>query len=186
VAAIALNATTLGIPCLYYGSEQGFDGHGSNDRYLREAMFGGEFGPFRSRHAHAFDEDNETYRQVSRVLAVRRRLPALRRGRQYLRQISGDGTRFGYPQLFGGEMRSVVAWSRLFAGTEALAAINTDPDRPRTAWVTIDDDLHPHGAKMTCLFSTDRAQEGQTLDVEPRNGKAVELTVPPGGFVLYA
>ncbi|WP_127502751.1 alpha-amylase family glycosyl hydrolase [Actinoplanes solisilvae] len=186
VAAIALNALTLGIPCLYYGGEQGFDGHGPNDRYLREAMFGGSFGPFRSRGAHAFDEDNETYRQVSRILSLRRTQPALRRGRQYLRQISGDGVNFGYPQLFGGEMRSVVAWSRLFAGTEAVAAINTDPDNARTAWVTIDDELHPLGAKLTCLFSTDRGQEGQTLDVEPRNGKAVELTVPAGGCVIYS
>jgi len=184
VAAIALNATTLGIPCLYYGSEQGFDGHGPNDRYLREAMFGGDFGPFRSRGAHCFDETSEMYGQVARVLELRRRLPALRRGRQYLRQISGNGVDFGYPTLVGGEMRSVVAWSRLFAGTEALAAINTDPDRARTAWVTIDDS-HADGAKLTCLFSTDANQEGHQLPVEPRNGKAVELTVPPGGFVVY-
>jgi glycosidase len=32
VAAIAFNAATLGIPCLYYGSEQGLDGSGPNDR----------------------------------------------------------------------------------------------------------------------------------------------------------
>ena len=40
VAALALNATTLGIPCIYYGSEQMFDGEGSGDsadRYIREA-----------------------------------------------------------------------------------------------------------------------------------------------------
>ncbi|HTJ37714.1 MAG TPA: hypothetical protein VL738_31160 [Dactylosporangium sp.] len=29
-------------------------GEGGNDRYIREAMFGGEFGPFRSRGGHAF------------------------------------------------------------------------------------------------------------------------------------
>src|SRR6266849_9146811 len=41
VSAIALNLCTLGIPCIYYGSEQGFDGAGGNDLYIREAMFGG-------------------------------------------------------------------------------------------------------------------------------------------------
>lgn len=41
LAAVGLNLTTLGIPCLYYGTEQQFDGRGDGDRYIREAMFGG-------------------------------------------------------------------------------------------------------------------------------------------------
>ena len=60
---LALNATTLGIPCIYYGSEQGFDGGGDNDRYIREAMFGGEFGAFRSRQRHFFNEDGFVYQR---------------------------------------------------------------------------------------------------------------------------
>ncbi|GID27858.1 alpha-amylase family glycosyl hydrolase [Paractinoplanes brasiliensis] len=186
LAALALNATTLGIPCVYYGSEQVFDGGGDNDRYLREAMFGGEFGPFRSRGGHSFDENHPVYRQFARVLALRRRLPALRRGRQYLREISGDGVSFGLPRVLGDRMLSVVPWSRLFAGAEVVAAINTDPDHPRTAWVTVDDDLHSPGDSLTCQFSTDPADEGRRARVEARNGKAVELTVPPAGFVVYA
>jgi glycosidase len=53
-AATAIQPLTLGIPCLYYGTEQGFagpeeseqrwlPGWGGNDRYLREAMFGPQF-----------------------------------------------------------------------------------------------------------------------------------------------
>lgn len=185
VAAVALNATTLGIPCIYYGSEQGFDGHGGNDRYIREAMFGGDFGPFRSRGAHAFDEDHPTYRQIAQILAVRRNIPALRRGRQYLRDISGDGVAFGPPAMIGGQLRSVVAWSRIFADHEVLAAVNTDPYQPRTAWVTIDNSLHAAGDTLTCRYSTDPAHEGQTVAVEPTNGKAIQLTVSPSGFVVY-
>ena len=52
-AGVAIQFLTLGIPCLYYGTEQGFagpeasewpwlPGWGGNDRYLREAMFGPE------------------------------------------------------------------------------------------------------------------------------------------------
>ncbi|MBM2622794.1 hypothetical protein JIG36_45570 [Actinoplanes sp. LDG1-06] len=186
LAALALNATTLGIPCVYYGSEQAFDGHGDNDRYIREAMFGGDFGPFRSRGGHAFDETNPIYRDLSRVLRLRRRLPALRRGRQYLREISGDGDSFGLPRMLGGRMLSVVPWSRLLAGAEVVCAINTDPDHSRTAWVTVDNELHTQGDSLTCLFSTDQAAEGERVRVEPRNGKAVRLTVPAAGFVLYA
>ncbi|MFI5841937.1 alpha-amylase family glycosyl hydrolase [Catenuloplanes sp. NPDC051500] len=186
VAALALNAATLGIPCVYYGSEQLFDGQGGDDRYLREAMFGGAFGPFRSRGRHAFDEDHPVYRQVARILALRRTVPALRRGRQYLREISGDGTHFGTPAPIGdGPMRSLVPWSRIFADHEVLCAINTDPFAARTAWVTVDALLHPPGTTLTCTFNTDQGLEGTTVRAEPRNGSAVQLTVPPGGFVAY-
>ena len=61
-------STTLGIPCIYYGSEQFFDGHGRNDRYIREAMFGGEFGTFGSRGRHFFNEESPAYRELTKVL----------------------------------------------------------------------------------------------------------------------
>jgi glycosidase len=100
-----------GIPCIYYGSEQKFDGSGSgpgNDRYIREAMFGGSFGAFRSHGRHFFDESAPVHGELSRVLAVRRAEPALRRGRQFLRQISGNGTDFGYPASSGGAPFTVM------------------------------------------------------------------------------
>jgi glycosidase len=182
--ALALNATTLGIPCVYYGSEQGFDGRGGDDRYIRESMFGGAFGAFRSRDRHCFDENAPLYRELSKVLALRRELMPLRRGRQYLRQISGNGTDFGFPRRIGGELRSVVPWSRLFVDDEVLLAINTDADHASTAWVTIDDALHATGSTLVYRYSTDPAQIGQTATVEDRNGKAAQVSVPPAGFVV--
>ena len=44
---MAVQLTTMGIPCIYYGSEQGFDSGGrpnGSDLVLRENMFGGRFG----------------------------------------------------------------------------------------------------------------------------------------------
>jgi len=176
-----LNVTTLGIPCIYYGSEQRLDGSGGNDRYLRETMFGGAFGAFRSTGGHVFDESGTVYREVARILAVRRATPALRRGRQYLRQISGDGVGFGHPGL-----RSAVPWSRIFADREVLLAINTDPLLPHTVWVTLDAGLHAAGSVLVCRYSTDQAQEGREVTVEARNGRAVQITVPAAGFVIYS
>lgn len=184
-AVLGLNVATLGIPCIYYGTEQAFDGSGGNDRYLREAMFGGPFGAFRSRERHCFNEDSPAYRALAEILALRRQTLALRRGRQYLREISGDGVHFGVPQMIGGQLRSVVAWSRLFDEQEILCAINTDPEQPRAAWVTVDDERHHAGDVLRCRYSTDPAQRDATLVVEARNGTAVRLTVPPGGFVLF-
>jgi glycosidase len=184
---LALNALTLGIPCIYYGSEQCFDGRGGSDRYIRESMFGGEFGAFRTRGLHFFNEDNPVYRELAKVLEIRRKNIVLRRGRQYLRPISAadDGVCFSLPEMVGGEIRSVVPWSRIFNGKEMLLAINTDYDQPKTAWVTIDNDLHQGGDVLQCIYSKDAAQIGQSVTVEARNGKAVLITVPAAGFVIF-
>jgi glycosidase len=184
---LALNAMTLGIPCIYYGSEQCFDGEGGSDRYIRESMFGGEFGAFRSRGVHFFNEENPVYQELAKVLDIRRKNIVLRRGRQYLRPISdaNDGVRFGLPQMVGNQMRSVVPWSRIFNGKEMVLAINTDYDQPRTAWVTIDNELHQAGDGLKCIYSTDATQIGQVVTVEARNGKAVLVTVPAVGFVIF-
>ncbi len=190
LAILAFNATTVGIPCIYYGTEQLFDGEGagnSADRYIREAMFGGEFGPFRSRGHHCFNEDLPVYRELARIHGLRRQELSLRRGRQFLRQISGNGADFGFPARIGaGPMRSIVAWSRIFNDREVLAAINTDPETASAAFVTIDDSLHSAGSRLTCLYSTDTSEIGGTVAVEPRNGKAIFLRVPSAGFVVYA
>ena len=186
VAAIGLEATTLGIPLIYYGTEQAFDGEGGNDRYIRECMFGGDFGPFRSRGRHCFNEDHFVYGEIARILAVRRRLLALRRGRQYLREISGDGVHFGDPVMLGGTIRAVVPWSRLFDGAEVLCAINTDAHQPLTAWSVVDHDLHEPGQRFRCAYSTDPAQIGTDVTVENRGLiRAVRLQLPSAGFVIY-
>ena len=136
---------TLGIPCIYYGTEQSFDGHGSGDgadRFIREAMFGGEFGSFASRQRHFFNEDTAVYRELAKIIQLRQEDRIYTRGRQFLRPISGDGINFGFPAMIGDQLISIVPWSRLLDDQEVVLAINTDVNQPRTAWVTIDASLH--------------------------------------------
>lgn len=187
--ALALNLTTIGIPCIYYGTEQLFNGSGQGDgadQFLRETMFGGEYGAFQSRNRHFFNEGGVVFKELSKIAKIRREKLPLRRGRQFLRQISGNGVDFGFPQLVGNEIRSVIPWSRIFNDQEMLLAINTDPRERRTAWVTIDNGLHRAGDDtLRCIYSTDSAQIGEELTIEAINGKAVKLTVPAAGFVIF-
>ena len=104
---------------------------------------------------------DSVFQELSKILALRRQKIALRRGRQYLRSISGDGINFGLPDVVGGRMLSVVPWSRSFDDQILLAAINTDPDQARTAWVDLDPDDNPAGKTMQCLYSNDPAQIGE-------------------------
>ena len=71
-----------GIPCLYYGTEQGLHGSGS-DPAVREALWG----------SPGFQQDSFYYQQISRISEARASTPALRYGRFYFRPISGDGRR---------------------------------------------------------------------------------------------
>ena len=183
IAVIGLNLTSLGIPCLYYGTEQGFDGKGGNDRYIRESMFGGNFGAFRSKGVHFFKEENPWFPEISKIAAIRQKYLALRRGRQYLRQISGNGTDFGYPVLMSDRMNSIVAWSRICNDQEILCAFNTDQQNETIAYVTIDESLHAIDSNLKCLYAS--GPSPVQVNVEIRNGKAVRLTIPPAGFVIY-
>jgi glycosidase len=183
---LAINTTTLGIPCIYYGTEQAFDGEGDNDRYIRESMFGGEFGAFRTRQRHFFNEDQPVYKTLADILAVRKRKIALRRGRQYLRTISGDGQNFGLPVILGDRMRSIVPWSRSFDDENLLLAINTDPDHARSAWVDLDGNTNPGGKRLTCIYATSPDQIGHEEIVQDTGGRRmIHLTVPAAGFVIY-
>lgn len=193
-AALGLNLTSAGIPCIYYGTEQGFNGadprtddNSFSDVFLRECMFGGDFGSFRSSGKHFFNEKNEIYRFVQKVTRLRREHLELSRGRQYLRPVSESGRdgEFYYPQPVNGELHWVIAWSRIFAGSESLCAINTDTERELTLWIVVDSAIYAAGSTMTCLFSTDALQLGRSVSVMPIEGSAVQITVPAAGFVVY-
>jgi hypothetical protein len=123
---------------------------------------------------------------VQEVNRIRRENIALRRGRQYLRQVSESGEDFYYPQPVNGALHWVIAWSRIFAGSECLCAINTDPERELTLWIVVDSAIHSAaGSAMSCIFSTDSLQVGTSVPVLPLQGSAVRITVPAAGFAVY-
>jgi glycosidase len=189
---MAVQLTTMGIPCIYYGSEQGFDSGGrpnGSDLVLRENMFGGRFGSLCSQGRHFFNEDGGLYRALAALMALRKKLLPLRRGRQTLHHISGDGLRFGLPHRLGDRMRSLVCWSRLFIDQEVLVAVNTDEAQPVTAYSTVAPTFRVEGDEFHLLFwyaPREASPPPSSLTVERKNGPlAVRITLPAAGFALY-
>jgi glycosidase len=116
--------TMQGIPCIYYGSEQGLEGNGDRREFAREALWG---------RANAFAQDHRLYNHIKDLSALRNMYPALRYGRQYFRQCSGNDSDFGYSPFNGG----VIAFSRILNSQELLVAANTntvDPDNRFDSW----------------------------------------------------
>lgn len=185
ICAIGVNLCTMGTPCLYYGSEQAFDGQGGSDQYIRECMLAGPFGAFRSQGKHFFNPKHRVYRETAKIAALRRALLPLRRGRQYLRAISGNGFHFGPPKMQGGSLRSVVAWSRIFDQEEVVCAFNNNLAQPQQVWVTIDQVLNRPGEVYRYRYATGQAADQLAgVPVEARNGCALYLDVPPGAMVI--
>jgi len=189
---VATQLTTMGIPCIYYGTEQSFDSGGRPsgfDLVLRENMFGGRFGGKCTQERHFFDEEAPLYKALAGLIDLREQLLPLRRGRQMLHEISGDGSGFGVPRLLGERMRSIVAWSRLFVDQEVLVAFSTDPEQPLTAYSTVAPRFRAPGHVLKLIFWHAPAAVSpppQELVVERRSERlAVQLTVPPAGFVMY-
>jgi len=189
---VATQLTTMGIPCIYYGTEQEFDSGGrpsGSDLVLRENMFGGNFGGKCTRGHHFFDESGPLYEALSKLIDLRKQLLPLRRGRQMLHEISGDGINFGLPHVMGDRMLSIVAWSRIFVDLEVLIAFSTDRERSLAAYSTVASRFRSEGDLLKLIFwhapgaATPPPSE---LAVEDRGGVfAVHMTLPPAGFVIY-
>jgi glycosidase len=198
--ALAVNLTTSGIPCIYYGTEQAFDSGGQpspNDVVLRENMFGGRFGGKCSKGAHFFDEDAPLFRAVSKLCALRRTWIALRRGRQYVHEISGDGIHFGPPVKFGDRLHTLVSWSRVVADHEMLIVFNTDEINPHELYSTLNPNLRMVGEELRLLFSYTPEAGVESLEsprhalpalrVERRNGVlCTRLALGPAAIAIYA
>lgn len=227
VAGVALQLFTLGVPCIYAGTEQALAGPEpserrwlpdwkTSDRYLREAMFGPEhprssgvagltpgeldetlpgFGPFGTAGSHCFNPSHPTYVRIAALTSIRKKLPILRLGRQYLRPIS-------IPFLslpFGnhGRIGEIIAWSRLLDDEEAVCVLNSNGINARGARVLVDPNLNPIGSQMTVILNTAHAadpayagphQNNSTLLVQSDNGIAyVEIQpIPASEFLILS
>jgi glycosidase len=129
-----------GIPCLYYGTEQGLCGRGNVDMAVREALWG---------KPGAFDRSNLFYEEIRKIAALRAQLPALRHGRQYFRPVSANGCGFGVSPFPGG----IIAFSRILGNSEVLVVANTHTAEYRTVHVIVDRDLHPAGRTLAVRYS---------------------------------
>jgi len=202
--AVGVMLTVPGIPCIYYGTEQAFDGSEDahdyriessrfgEDRYVREAMFGGEFGAFQTRGCHFFDPAHPTYMRIAAIARLRNRASimgrTLRLGICFPREISVMGAPFRIPGR--GE---VFAWSRILSDHEILVALNTHGLEPRGGHVTVEASFYPPGSTLTVLYRSEWSDEQlrhppteETLPVErlPDGRAVVHLSLPPAGMVI--
>ena len=98
--ALVLLMTLRGVPCLFYGTEQGLhdDTNGGEDPYNRPMM-------------ERWDQGGELYRLLAQLAALRRRNRALTMGSHQQRYVSND----------------LYAYSRHYRDSAVLMAVNQGP-----------------------------------------------------------
>jgi glycosidase len=160
--ALLMLLTQDGIPCIYYGTEQGLDG--GNDPGNREPLWDGNV----KEGLPAYDTQNSIFSWIRRLSRIRKSYPALTIGETTVRWSSD---RRGAEEDAG-----IFAFSRQEGGGGyALVVLNVHPSKDSTTsfmGAGMDTGL-PQGTVLVDIISPDQA----TATVGA--GGALALTVPP-------
>lgn len=214
-AGTVLQLLTLGIPCIYYGSEQALAGPepaerrwlpewGSSDRYLRAALFGPLHPRRRGRAGLAsepagLDLDmpgfgpfgtagQHCFDPLHPAYVRIAAIAALRQTYPVLR----FGRQYLRPIAFLGRPFGVygpgeiVAWSRLLNDEEALCVLNAHGTDARGADILIDARLNPPGSTMTVVLNTVQAADPTGFSGDLAVGTTVPVQRAADGTAFVA
>ncbi|MEM9066991.1 MAG: alpha-amylase family glycosyl hydrolase [Myxococcota bacterium] len=161
-AALGFLLTEEGIPCIYYGTEQDFNG--GNDPGNREPLWWSDY-----------RTDGETFRWIARLNRVRARYAPLRRGDMVFRWTTdrtGDAVDAG-----------ILAFERTIGEERALVVINAQgAHASRTSFEGTAMSVGMSGAIVDVLSGDRFTVDAGTLDVEV-GPFGVRIFVPEAQFV---
>ncbi|NIJ54392.1 alpha-amylase family glycosyl hydrolase [Dyadobacter arcticus] len=186
---VAIQLFTLGIPCIYYGTEQAFAGPANSqagkvqnwpghDKYLREAMFGPSHprANFKLELQTQLDQLDESlpgfgpfgtagkhcFDENSPAFVRISNLCELRAGHPVLRLGRQYPRQIQLPGT-GFEFPApgeIVAWSRILYNQEALCIVNPNGVNERGGNVVIAGELSPTGVEYVVIGNTAQAATG--------------------------
>ena len=199
-AATALQMFTLGIPCVYYGSEQALAGPEDSQRqflpgwkgsdyYLREAMFGPEHPRLSGRSGISappggLDPARPGFGAFGTAgqhcfdpeFPTYLRFGAMAAVRQRYRVLR-YGRQYLRPTAFlqsGFEVHGpgeILAWSRLLDDEEGICVVNTHGTDSRGARVVVDASLNPAESSLTVVLNTAEAAQRGPPSFQPVGSK---------------
>lgn len=134
--ALAFLYTSRGVPCLYYGTEQAFNG--GSDPNNREDMFGGQFKDAGLAGVDSFNMSHPLFQLVAKLNNYRRLYPALQTGSHVNKWNDPDS-----PGLF--------AYERRLGNQEVFVVFNTASS---TQTLTNRSTSYPAGTVLANLLDT--------------------------------
>ncbi|MHA1568667.1 MAG: alpha-amylase family glycosyl hydrolase, partial [Alphaproteobacteria bacterium] len=161
--------TVDGIPCIYYGTEQEFDG--GNDPFNRENLW-----------SSRYRTNGRTFKLIKHLIKLRKRYVPLRRGEMTIRWST---------ERTGNEADAgIFAFERTFQGETVLVVLNTHDDHASetsAAWMEGQEGNHmqtsfPEGTVLVNMFD-----DGDPTDdtvIVGADGR-LKVTVQPRGGKIY-
>jgi hypothetical protein len=158
---LAFLYTARGIPCLYYGTEQGFAG--GDDPFNREDMLAGQFKDPGQAGVDSFNQTHPLFQLVAKLNNFRRLYPALTLGAQIARWSDASG-----PGLY--------AYSRRLGTQEVFVVFNTADAAKSLPGVQL---TGGPGATWVNLLDPD-----ETI-ITTAESKTPEISVPPATTKIF-
>lgn len=175
IAGIGFLLCALGTPCIYYGTEQGFDGSGDHDSCIRETMFSLE-----DQVTNALSRSGKIYQRISEIAAIRKQSSILKFGHMHMRKISTDGKFFHLPEC----EKCLIAFSRVLFDHEIVVAFNSSTVEEKEEYVTVKQ--QPTAKKHSYKFLFGGTGEAEVLENNDGSRHFVKLKLRPMQFVMLS
>ncbi|MDN3670529.1 alpha-amylase family glycosyl hydrolase [Echinicola jeungdonensis] len=175
IAGMGFLLCALGAPCIYYGTEQGFKGHGSGDWNIREPMF-----DLTDPEHNALDKNNPIYQGIASLAKIRNENAVLKFGRMYMRKYSKDGINFQLPL----HINCLLAFSRVLYDEEMVIAYNTSTNLEIEGYITVQREINPEGSVFRFVFGG--KGKIHVLKDEKDSRHFLKLRLAPTQFVILS
>jgi len=180
-AALTYLFTTVGIPNIYYGTEQNF--FGGNDPGNREVMWRGNPNPW-AGSPPAFDTSNATFRHIKKLIELRKQYAPLRRGDYTIRWATNsvgseaDAGIFAFERVYNKERALVVINAKACASDNSGKVTSVSYSNTRNGSSTMQTGF-ANGVTLQNVYpDTDK---GDSFTV---SGGAVDVRVPCQGWKI--
>ncbi len=173
IAGVGFLLCALGTPCIYYGTEQGFQGAGEGDWNVREAMFS-----LIDNSTNALNKTNKIFQEIAKLATIRKNSAVLKYGRMYMRDFSNDGKAFHLP-IYDDCM---LAFSRILFDQEILIVYNHSLTSDDEEYIGVDSHLNPEGSVFRFCYG----DHGKIHVLKDEDGRRhfVKIKLKPGQFVI--
>lgn len=174
IAGIGFLLCALGTPCLYYGTEQGLDGCGDEDSFVRECMFS-----LHDQNINILNQQSKIYKSIASIAHIRKSSKVLKFGRMYFRETSSDGVTFHFPEC----ENCTLAFSRVLFNQEIMIVYNTSSSESKMDFVEVDYRINKGKKCMKPLYGYENCVDIISGRNEIKK-RYIRLYLQPNQFVI--
>ncbi|WP_339724822.1 alpha-amylase family glycosyl hydrolase [Maribacter stanieri] len=176
VAGMGFLICALGAPCIYYGTEQGFEGNGTDDRYIREGMFNPD-----DKQTNVLNQDSWIFKQIAVLAHLRKKESILKFGRMYFRETSKNGLDFQFPEC----EECLLAFSRILHEGEILVVYNSSPKNTKEEHIAIDSIINKEGMLMECIYGNKKKTKIEKNRDQEADRFFIKVKLKPMEFLIF-